>query len=72
MGATSVTGVSGPGESHGLYKPELHCGGCGCGCGKANCNETTTPPSSIGCYIVNRAGGGTTIRSGGGLTLKGC
>lgn len=29
MAASSVTGT-GPGESHGLQKPENHCG-CGCG-----------------------------------------
>lgn len=29
MGATSVTGVSGPGDSEGLYKPENSSGCCG-------------------------------------------
>lgn len=52
MAASSVTGT-GPGESHGLQKPENHCG-CGCGGSK---QETPKPPQRrIGCFsrhVVN-------------------
>lgn len=71
MTASSVTGLSGPGESHGLYKPELHCGGCACACQGDDCDKTVTTVS-VGCYITTRSGGTTAIQSGGYSTVKGC
>lgn len=70
MGATSVTGVSGPGDSGGLYKPELQCGGCGCG--SKDEPEPAEAPSKIGCYVRSKTGGVTTSRTGGGITSRGC
>lgn len=46
MGATSTTGVSGPGMSHGRYKPELH-SACHC-CGNSTENQPTEKPK-LGC-----------------------
>ena len=72
MGATSVTGVSGPGDSNGKYKPELHCGGCACGCQGDECN----PPAEsekVGCYISYRSGGNAILRNGNSIVnVKGC
>lgn len=72
MGATSVTGVSGPGDSHGVYKPDLHCGGCSCSCQGDNCEPPTVRPRES-CYIAYRSNGGFTFRSGtGSVTIRGC
>jgi hypothetical protein len=46
MGATSVTGVSGPGDSEGQYKPENSSGCCG---GRAP-ETTDSEPETI---VVN-------------------
>lgn len=51
MAASTVTG-RGLGDSHGLPKPENHCGGCGCG----KVDETPiTPPPKVPCHtkLVN-------------------
>ena len=53
MGATSVTGVSGNGDSNGLYKPELQCGGCGCGSA-----DEPTPPVRLPTYCTVKYGAG--------------
>lgn len=63
MGATSVTGVSGPGESGGKYKPENNCG-CGC-CGPDE--EEPTEKVKLGCYTRYRTQGTKTYRVGGGV-----
>jgi hypothetical protein len=42
MGASSVTGVSGAGDSHGKFKPE-NSGSCGCGGG----GQTVTPAVKV-------------------------
>ena len=71
MGATSVTGLSGHGLSHGLYKAENQCGGCGCGCGK-NCPEPKTPPKKLGCYRRVSSCGNLSYKSGGSVGVRGC
>jgi hypothetical protein len=48
MVASSVTGVSGPGESNGKYKPENNCS-CSCCCGKSEPQEQLKK-IKIGCY----------------------
>lgn len=63
MGATSVTGVSGPGDSDGKYKPENN---CGCGCGGEE--EEKKPPVKLGCYVRTKTQGVRTYRFGGGGT----
>lgn len=63
MGASSVTGVSGPGDSLGQYKPYLHCGGCACGCGSPNCEPEPTPPVRTGCSVPYRSGGTSVVKS---------
>lgn len=42
MAATSITGVSGPGDSLGLYKPENSSGCCGGKTFPSTTNSTTT------------------------------
>ena len=70
MGANSVTGV-GPGESHGLYKPDLHCGGCGCPCKGDGCTPEPEEKKRS-CYISHRSGGTLSIKTGGSLRVRGC
>lgn len=72
MGATSVTGVSGPGDSYGKYKPELHCGGCACGCG-SNCEPEAVEQPRTTCYLTYKSGGTIISRSGSAaISVKGC
>ena len=49
MAASSVTGVSGPGESNGKYKPENNCS-CSCCCGQNKNQEQPTKTIKKGCY----------------------
>ena len=68
MGATSVTG-SGPGDSHGEYKPELHCGGCGCGF-----TEEEEPRIVVrrGCVTRTRSGGTASTKAGSSTGIQVC
>ena len=61
MGATSVTGVSGHGDSGGQYKPENN---CGCGCGTPD--EEEEVKVKLGCYTRYRTQGSTTYKVSGG------
>lgn len=56
MVASSVTGV-GPGDSHGMQKPELHTGCCGGSSGAQNANSS--PPRKRGCHIKYSGGSGS-------------
>lgn len=50
MVASSVTGVSGPGDSNGKYKPKNNCS-CSCCCG----SESDVPNINLikkGCYKI--------------------
>jgi hypothetical protein len=69
MGATAITGVSGPGDSHGKHKCENQCGGCGCGCG-----EPTPAPTvrKRGCYTKSVSGGSVSVKAGGTTGVKVC
>jgi len=68
MGATSVTGLSGPGDSEGKYKPANN---CGCGCGDAE--EEERKEVKLGCYTRYTAQGNRTYRvSGGSASIKVC
>lgn len=49
MTASSVTGVSGPGDSKGKYKPENNCS-CSCCCGGEKSKENTTIIKKSGCF----------------------
>jgi hypothetical protein len=70
MGASSVTGVSGPGASQGKYKPELHCGGCGCG---GDGDETPTrTPNRPGCVVNSKGTQKTSINVGSSNGIKVC
>ena len=70
MGATSVTG-KGLGMSHGQYKPDNQCGGCGCGCGK-NCPTPPPKPPKTGCYRRASSNGRLSYKRGGGVGVRGC
>lgn len=48
MAASSVTGVSGPGDSKGKYKPENNCS-CSCCCGNEK-KELVNKNKKLGCY----------------------
>lgn len=69
MGATSVTGT-GTGDSHGEYKPELQCGGCGCGSFTEEEEERIIVRR--GCVTKYRSSNTVTNRSGGSITTRGC
>lgn len=71
MAASSVTGT-GPGESHGLQKPENH---CGCGCGGGEKSPAVVPSKKrSGCnrrYSI----GSTNVRyssGSGSSSIKSC
>lgn len=69
MGATSTTGVSGPGDSGGKQKPANNCG-----CGACGDTEETTPtvPAKLGCRTKIKVSGKTIVKIGGGLGIKVC
>lgn len=50
MVASSVTGVSGPGDSKGKYKPENNCS-CSCCCSN-DMEEKSEKLKKKGCYIT--------------------
>lgn len=69
MAASSVTGT-GPGESHGLQKPENHCG-CGCGGGGEKSPAVSPSKTRSGCrrsYSVGSAN--VRYSSGSGATAN--
>ena len=68
MGATSATGVSGPGDSKGKQKPDNH---CGCGCGTTE-DTTSEPVLPRGCVIKYSTGNSKTIRVGSSLKVRVC
>lgn len=70
MTASSVTGT-GPGESHGLQKPELH---SGCGCCSNKQAVPAKPPRKRGCFSSYRTNcGNITYKSNDGkLGGKSC
>ena len=69
MGATSVTGVSGPGDSEGKYKPANN---CGCGCGDQD-EEEPRERVKLGCYTRYSTQGSTTHSvCRGGVSTKVC
>ena len=62
MGASSVTGLSGPGDSHGKYNcANSSCGSCGCGCGK---EEREVEPKKCKCYTKIVVGSKTKVKVG--------
>lgn len=63
MGASSVTGVSGAGDSEGLYKAANT---CGCGCSRES--EEPVEPVRLGCYVKHVAGNQAKYIAGGGAT----
>jgi hypothetical protein len=68
MGAFSVTGISGPGISNGLWKSENN---TGCGCGKG---VNTPPPIPVcpPCHINITTGNLTAVRVGSTKTIGAC
>jgi hypothetical protein len=61
MAASSVTGLSGPGMSHGLYKPENH-RGCNCG-GKPSTPVETVVVKTL-CAVRVVTGGTVGVNAG--------
>ena len=68
MGATSVTG-KGQGDSHGEYKPELQCGGCGCG---FTDEEEVRTVVRQGCVTRVRQSNTAAHTSGGSAKIQVC
>ena len=68
MAASSVTGVSGPGDSLGRYKPE---NSCGCGCGSTE-DTGTTPIVKRGCYTTLNVNCPSSYKIGGNYGIKVC
>lgn len=66
MGATSATGT-GPGESHGVQKPENH---CGCGCGKPE--EEKAKKKKIGCLTRVKTCNTANVKVGSSSSIKVC
>jgi hypothetical protein len=52
MAASSVTGVSGPGDSKGKYKPENNCS-CSCCC-ESNKNSEIIKKNKKGCFVKHK------------------
>ncbi len=69
MGATSVTGVSGPGDSKGKAKPDNNCG-CGCGC-KKDCPKPINQVK-VGCSVSLKVGGSISYNTGGSGRITVC
>lgn len=71
MIASSVTGVSGPGDSQGKYKPKNSCS-CSCACG----DQTETQQKSSkknGCFKNYKFCGSSSYKSSAGiLKIKTC
>lgn len=62
MGASSVTGLSGPGDSHGMYNcANSSCSSCGCGCGK---EEPEVEKRKQRCYTKLVVGSRTKVKAG--------
>lgn len=68
MGATSVTG-KGIGDSHGMAKPQNHCGGCGCG--KAP-EEVPAKKLESSCFITYKTGSSVKLNVGTRASIKVC
>lgn len=69
MTASSISGLSGAGDSNGKWKCGNQCGGCGCGCGE---ETPPTPPRKRGCYTKQNAGNKSNLKTGGGSNIKVC
>ncbi len=68
MGATSVTGT-GPGDSHGLRKPEnssCHCGGC------VTTEETASPSPKKGCRVSYKSCSKLSKKVGSSTKIRTC
>ena len=68
MAAYSVTGVSGPGLSFGMWKPESN---TGCNCGKGTPAIPSTPSKTV-CATRLRVGNKSSLRTGGNIGIKTC
>jgi hypothetical protein len=69
MGATTITGVSGPGMSGGMTKPGNSVG-CGCHGKPGTVVPATTSPQV--CYTSIKVGQNISVRVGGSLGIKTC
>jgi hypothetical protein len=61
MPASSVTGLSGPGMSHGVYKPENT---TGCNCGSNPPPTLVPPPNHTVCAVRIRTAHAPVLRTG--------
>jgi hypothetical protein len=69
MGATSATGT-GPGESHGVPKPENN---SGCGGKPPDDPPEPEPPVKRGCFVTEKSGNVARASGGGGASsIKVC
>jgi hypothetical protein len=70
MVASSVTGVSGPGDSNGKYKPQNNCS-CSC-CGNNANSESAGNANKVGCYKKYKSCSGLAYKTKGFLKIKTC
>lgn len=70
MIASSVTGVSGPGDSKGKYKPENNCS-CSCCCGESS-KKIENKSSKLGCFKNYKICKNTTVNNFKSIKIKIC
>jgi hypothetical protein len=70
MVASSVTGVSGPGDSNGKYKPENNCS-CSCCCSKKE-ESTENLVVKKGCFTTYKINKNLSYKFGNKLKIKTC
>lgn len=70
MVASSVTGVSGPGDSNGKYKPENNCS-CSCCCSNKTENSQNIEIKK-GCFNNYKIGKNMSYKFGNKLKIKTC
>jgi hypothetical protein len=70
MVASSVTGVSGPGDSQGKYKPQNNCS-CSCCCENKPNNEVSEI-NKIGCFKNYKINKNLSHKFGSKLKIKTC
>lgn len=70
MVASSVTGVSGPGDSQGKYKPKNNCS-CSCCCSDQQ-NSNVSMEVKKGCFKTYKINKNSSYKFGNKLKIKTC
>lgn len=70
MVASSVTGVSGPGDSNGKYKPQNNCS-CSCCCNNSQ-QEQNLIKNKLGCFKSYKNCSKNNYKINGFLKIKTC